>query len=156
MLKTKYVLNQINETRQYYGLITALFNLINVSGKLEEATEQEDMNDSFDIKIGDDTRISIRIRNYGYNQRDFTIRKEEYYKLGYKPTKYYFYAWKDVNDDISEFMILDIERMQNDNLFKKQDRNWIPNGYQDTIFYVIDYDEFKPYIVLSELHNIKE
>lgn len=149
MNKSDIIQNQIQKTRRYYDLIAYIFkNCLNIDGILQQATKQQDMTQSFDISIGNH-RISIRVRSAKYIYRDLTIRSTEYEKLRNKPTKYYFYAWLDDNEDINQFIIIDIESLQDSNLLYKLRYN-IKNN-DGTSFYAISLQELQPFIVCKEL-----
>ena len=90
---------------------------------IELSTENEDTKESFDLVYKSKIEISVRIRNNMYMKYcDFTIRNKARYggkteidKLTAGKGSIYFYAWKDINNEILKaWILININKIRND------------------------------------------
>lgn len=120
---------------------------------IQIATEEEDKKYSTDLKVkitaGD---VAVRIRRDTI-YRDFTIRaksgtnKTEIHKLREGYGDWYLYLWTK-EDKISEWILVDINKMRAANLFSEQRQvRMNKDGYTGFVSYTIDELEYHGCIV---------
>lgn len=125
--------------------------IANVELATKEADTRQATDMVFKITGGD---IAVRVRRYKSHRdkfRDLTIRamtkgggKTEIQKLLEGFGDWYLYAWANKQDELTEYMLLDIPAIRSSGLLEKK-RKKIPNG--DGTGFI--------YITLRELHDAK-
>ena len=107
---------------------------------IELSTEKEDTKESFDLVYKSKIEISVRIRNNEYLKYcDFTVRnkakyggKTEIEKLKEGKGSVYFYAWKDVNNEVLKaWILININKIRTDLLNNGMQRyNYDNTGFK--------------------------
>jgi len=115
--------------------------------KVEIATSEEDLKQSTDLKVkvvsGD---VAVRVRRGDCRFRDLTIRAKkgyaetEVHKLRRGYADWYLYAWTDRQGRISEWILVDVNKMRAAGLLD-ENRELIMNTDGDTGFYSYPLEE---------------
>lgn len=130
----------------YYPAVEAILKknaqyFVNVS----IATPDQDMKQATDfVVVIDGGEIAVRIRRDKCKWRDLTIRstnrgyKTEIHKIRDGWARYYLYCWTQGGNDISEWMLVDLNKVRELQLL--EGRSEISNG-DGTLFIAIPYRE---------------
>ena len=93
--------------------------------QLETASFQEDTELATDKKLSIKKSISVRVREPNCKSRDLTIRwatkygnETEYDKIKKGLGQIYYYGWKSDDNNICEYVIVDIDKLRKNDRFK--------------------------------------
>lgn len=104
---------------------------------IKTASIDRDMKEATDFVInisGGD--IAVRLRRNNYKQRDLTIRHKTTWKKGFEPEtwkiyngfgKWYFYGWIDDDNNITEYIIVDLDIVRENMLITPYQGSYIKN-----------------------------
>lgn len=144
-----FINTELNRTRKMFPVIKKIFiknahQFINFN----EATKGEDLTQGFDCIINlESIKIALRIRHYTCKYRDFTIRWKnpnsiyqcEYEKIMEGKGDLYFYAWTNENDNINEYMIINLDLLRKSGIMNNEKP--IKKNEDNTCFKVISIQE---------------
>lgn len=129
----------------YQAVKTILKNNAQHFVSVSIATPDQDMKQATDfVVVIDGGEIAVRIRRDKCKWRDLTIRstnrghKTEIHKIRDGWARYYLYCWTQGGSDISEWMLVDLNKVRELQLL--DGRSEIPNG-DGTLFIAIPYRE---------------
>jgi hypothetical protein len=158
MLSGSFKHNWDWQEKQYHKVVNVLRENAVYMLNFRLGTAKEDMQECTDMVLEvDGGQIAARLRRYeshtrpnGKKYRDLTIRSysrggiTELQKLksGRSPVKWYFYSWLDQQDDLAEWVLIDVPKMLAAGVLNKS-RPEIPNKDGSTRFIGIPLAELR-------------
>ncbi len=129
-------------------LITILKNHAAVFIEFEDASFEEDTQHATDMKIITKSKaIAVRIRNSNCGFRDLTIRSyncgsnTEIDKIRNGDGDIYLYGWKNKENNITEYILIDIHKLRESGLI--YENRSAQSNYDGTEFTIYSIDELE-------------